>query len=227
MRAMGPGAVVLVLSLSCAIDRIEHGDRAELKGSFGGSGATSSGSGATGGSGMTSATGGATSSSTTSSSVSSTMSSSTVASGGGGGNCVDFGKPNDTEVTAHDLGKLDDCDVNTKTLAAALTNAQDVDWYTYAATDVFGCTVDPHRKLTPPSTLRMCKFAECFIGNTTVSCKNDATPTVSPAGRAGCCHNLSFGMTVDCKGLNDDANVYIRLDQGPSTCTEYSLEYHY
>ncbi len=220
---------LLSVAIGCAIDRVDQGERPELKGSYGGSGATTSGT-ATGGAGGAGGAGGVSSSSAMGGGAASSVTSSTastVTSTSSGGSCTDFGEPNNTEATAHDLGKIDDCDGNGSVVKAALTDGQDVDWYTYSATDAFGCSVDPHRTLKPPTTMRMCKFAECFVGETVVSCKNSATPTVSPKGRSGCCHNLSFGMTVDCKGLADDANVFIRLDQGPSTCTEYSFDYHY
>jgi hypothetical protein len=216
---------LIALAAGCAIDRTDLGDRPELKGSFGGSGATNSG--------VTTASGAGGSVTASSSSVTASSSASSSTSGGGGGgsggsaNCVDFGEPNDSEMTAHDLGTIDDCDKNGATITAALHSPQDIDWFRYTATDAFGCFVDPHRALKSSGALRLCKFAECVVGKTDVSCKNSATPTTSPAGRAGCCHGLSFGMDVECEGLADDAFMYIRLDQGPAPCASYSLDYHY
>ena len=34
-------------------------------------------------------------------------------------------------------------------------------------------------------------------------------------------------MDIDCPGQDDDADIYIRLDQAGSSCVDYTVNYHY
>ncbi len=148
--------------------------------------------------------------------------------GGAGGACDDTGpgEPNDTEATAVYLGLITDDDDDGGTIQGVLTSAGDVDWYRYDGTDVFPPIVDPTRAFTDP--VRVCQFAECIAGGVTdVTCNDGSTAATSPAGRSGCCNNHTFLMEVDCVGDDDDATVYIRVDQPSADCLSYSIDYHY
>jgi hypothetical protein len=34
-------------------------------------------------------------------------------------------------------------------------------------------------------------------------------------------------MDTDCSGIDDDATVFIRLDQASDSCAKYTLTFHY
>jgi hypothetical protein len=203
--------------MSCAELVERGGPRPELSGEAGGFGGVPTVTGATTGSGG----GGGTT-------VSSSASSSASGVGGAGGSgCDDALEPNDSEAAAADLGKLNDCDTNGKTMSFALDGPGDVDWYRYQGSDDFGCVVDPTRVILASDTIRICSFAQCVSGQISVDCKNGAGSSASPAGWPGCCHNQGFVMGIECPGTADDADVLVRVDQGVAACTSYSLSYHY
>jgi hypothetical protein len=114
------------------------------------------------------------------------------------------------------------------TLAGVLAGAADVDWYSYSGTDVSLADVDPTRTFSG-GLARVCKFARCINGGATdVICSGGATAATSPTGASGCCDTNTFDMEIDCPGTSDDdATVYVRVDQPTSDCVGYSIGYHY
>ena len=142
---------------------------------------------------------------------------------------VDIYEPNNTEDDAADLGEINDNDDNAVTITAVLEDG-DVDWFTYLGTDSALYSVNPARSLTTAGALRMCKFVECTndLFSTEVTCPEGTVAADSPEGRPGCCGDDSFEIELNCLGvLDDEAQVYIRFDQGLGDCTQYTLEYHY
>ena len=160
--------------------------------------------------------------------------------GGAGGqmsSCVDNGvgeAKNETEGSAHSLGKIDDQNKNGSKVKGVIKGDSDVDWYVYEGEDVVLGQVDPARQITQTeSGLRLCKYFECLNGldKTEVTCKDGAKDDTSPAMRPGCCHSTGFEVDLNCKStISDDAKVYIRVDQPSatsSTCNEYVISYHF
>ncbi len=146
-----------------------------------------------------------------------------------------MGEPkNQTEGSAHDLGKIDDKDKSGGTVAGVIKGDKDVDWYKYEGEDVALGSVDPTRQISQSqSGLRLCKYFECLNGldKTEVTCKNDSKPDMSGANRPGCCHTDGFEVGLNCKStISDDTHVYIRVDQPgakSSACNKYNVSYHF
>jgi hypothetical protein len=141
----------------------------------------------------------------------------------------DADEPNESEVIASPRPQIDDCDGSGKSFAATSSGTGDIDWTRFRGKDVNLCTVDPTVKINVAG-LRLCAFAVCTDGVTTVqSCDNGAMD-VSPAKSKGCCTTGTAAMTMhmNCSGLNDDADIYIRVDQPTTnTCIPYQVDYHY
>lgn len=199
-------------------------------GTSGGGGAvTGAGGGAT--SSTTAASTGPTTSSATTSAATTTASSTTVTTGTGDPPCFDTGpgEPNETEDTAYQLAPIGDGDGDEGNVAGILKGDADVDWYVYEGSDNAGATVDPTRELKNITGGRICAFFECLNGGDSFTCPAGTTEETSPAGRAGCCGEAPFSVDdLNCSGISDDANVYLRVDApGGSECKEYTLTYHY
>ncbi|RMG95644.1 MAG: hypothetical protein D6705_13100 [Deltaproteobacteria bacterium] len=147
--------------------------------------------------------------------------------------CDPVFEPNDTEAQATPLGIIDDCDGNGSAFSAQLEGDGDVDWYTYSASDVFGCVVDPTRDVITPAPVRFCKFVDCASGQASIDgCPSGASAATSPGGYPGCCKygtNLSnFDVAIDCPGSDDSAQILMRIDSGPAgECTSYTVNYHF
>ena len=216
--AFAPSVALALWALACGSE-VTSQPRPELDGVWhGGSGGApllSGGSGGIAGGGTTTTT--------------STTTTSTGGGGAGGGTlCNDWGEPNDSEMVAYDFGGINDCDSSGKTINAAIVGVSDVDWYTYEGSDDLGCLVDPNCVLvTSGGVARICKFAECLGGGTDVTCKGGSVAETSPQGRQGCCNQQGFGMDLECSGISDDADMYIRVDHLAGSCVEYTLSFHY
>ena len=151
--------------------------------------------------------------------------------GGGGGVCNDPGpgEPNDAEANALFLGIITDDDGDGSTITGTLSDAGDVDWYTYNGVDVLGYTSDPALEMSSSNQFRACLFATCLDGTTLdFTCDGGAVPATSPEGRPGCCKvgSVAFG-TFECGSGDEDARVYIRIDQPASSCLGYSFFSHF
>ena len=146
------------------------------------------------------------------------------------GACADDpNEDNDSEATATDLGMIEDCDEDGSMVTGILDGDEDVDWFRYDGDDVSLCNVNPARTIAADAGLRLCKFAECVEGETELDCPKGTTQTNSPDGRLGCCADASFELSdINCTGtLDDDAAVFLRVDQGQAQCVAYTLTYHY
>ena len=209
-----------------------------------GSGTASTSSGSSSGSGSSAGSGSGSSGSTSALGSSGTGGSSTGGSSTGSGStgsgstggslmCTDANEPNESESNAKGLGIIDDCDGSGSSVSGQLEGANDVDWFSYSASDVFGCVVDPSRNVISSGSVRFCKFIDCASGTADISsCPGGAFSSTSPGGHPGCCKvgsNLSnFDLSIDCSGTDDSAQVLMRVDQGPAgVCTTYTIDYHY
>jgi len=138
-------------------------------------------------------------------------------------------EPNESEILATPLGTIDDCDSSGSDVAAVSSGTGDVDWMVFHGTDTFGCSVDPTVQIDAPSS-RLCAFALCAKGTTTIQNCGIGTPAVSPGGTHGCCttSTQSMKLQIACSGSDDSAAMYIRVDQPTSNqCVPYDVTYHY
>jgi hypothetical protein len=139
-------------------------------------------------------------------------------------------EPNDKEVLATFLGSIDDCDGSGSSYSDVLAGVGDIDWYRYTGTSPTNlCFVDPTVTIDTPG-LRLCEFALCTEGTTSVTSCTNGSPATSPAGTGGCCTTSTTAMTmkITCSSLTNAADIYVRVDQPPSnTCTPYNVAYHY
>jgi hypothetical protein len=134
-------------------------------------------------------------------------------------------EPNDTQGDATDLGSADDCDENGGYLSGVLGGG-DVDWYAYAGADTFGCLVNPGRDFDATGPVRVCAFIAC--PGLWLDCPDGTTLDLSPFGFPGCCSDTSFELWPECDSWNDEAKVYIRVDQPEGQgCVDYDLAYHF
>lgn len=143
----------------------------------------------------------------------------------------DVFEPNDEEATPTDLGEINDNDGNGGIVSASLHHAGDVDWYRYAGNDDITGNVDPARELVASGGVRLCKFLECDNGlaETEFECPAGTQYALSTMARSGCCASDGFALPdLNCNGVTEDnAAVYIRVDQPEPACVTYSVSYHY
>jgi hypothetical protein len=139
-------------------------------------------------------------------------------------------EPNDKEVFATYLGSINDCDSNGSSFSDVSSGEGDVDWYRFSGTSPTNlCIVDPTVTINAAG-LRLCAFALCVEGTTTIDSCSGGSQATSPAGTGGCCTTGTGAMTVKltCSSLTNAADVYIRVDQPTSnTCIPYNVAYHY
>jgi hypothetical protein len=137
-------------------------------------------------------------------------------------------EPNASEILATPLGTIDDCDSSGSNVKGVSSGTGDVDWMVFHGTDTFGCSVDPTVQIDA-SGVRLCAFALCDDGTTTIQDCNGATAATSPAGTHGCCTTGTKSMTVsiNCSGTNDSAAIFIRVDQTQNQCVAYDVAYHF
>jgi hypothetical protein len=151
--------------------------------------------------------------------------------GGTGPTCMDEPsekEPNDSEATAKDLGTINDDNSNGGTISGVLNGQSDADWYKYHGVDDFGSTVDPTRSVMFMMPARICKYAQCDnASDPSVTCPGGTSNDTSPDGRKGCCSGGGFTMDIDCTGIDDNATIYIRIDQASGDCVPYTVMYHY
>lgn len=143
----------------------------------------------------------------------------------------DLLEPNDEESAPTLLGEVGDNDDNGGAVFGTLNSADDVDWYRYNGNDTILGNVDPARFVKSDAGVRLCKFAECEggIDVTEFDCPPETEPATSPAGRPGCCAPMGIALDdANCTGgLDDDMQVFLRVDQGGAACVNYELIYHY
>ena len=143
----------------------------------------------------------------------------------------DVFEPNDDEATAQDLGEINDNDGNGGVVSGSLHHLGDVDWFRYAGNDDVTGNVDPARELVSSGSVRLCKFLECENGleETEFECPAGTQYALSPMARPGCCATGDVALPdLNCGGVTEDnAMVYMRVDQPVPACATYSISYHY
>jgi hypothetical protein len=144
----------------------------------------------------------------------------------------DPNEPNDIAAEATMLETINDDDLQGDVLEGVLADPSDLDWFTYAGTDIVGETVDPARTVTVEGgTLELCKFLDCLEGTELVECPPGSMAAES-AGHPGCCSTTSFGFSpegFECEAgaFETGAQVYIRLRNADAQCVAYEVAYHY
>ncbi|MCP4443875.1 MAG: hypothetical protein GY811_00835, partial [Myxococcales bacterium] len=106
-----------------------------------------------------------------------------------------------------------------------------LDWYTYEGSDDLISSVDPTvEDVTPTDKVEVCMFFDCIEQSAARSFTCPAGSTAATdGGLAGCCGNAGFTVDdLDCAGVSDDADVYIRVKAiATDVCESYSIGYHY
>ncbi|MDC0666586.1 hypothetical protein [Nannocystis radixulma] len=148
----------------------------------------------------------------------------------GNGICEDPGpEPNDAEDKAVDLGEQG-CGAMAGTLEGVLDSDGDADWFSYHGTWNALCIIGPNlaHSVTASDDVRLCVFADCDQGNGNFNCGGGLSEADSPDGLPGCCGDGDVDFNLDCGLLNDNARLYIRVDQAPAgACVEYSVQYDF
>lgn len=143
----------------------------------------------------------------------------------------DLLEPNDDEAMPTLLGEINDNDGNGSSIFGTLDGPDDVDWYRYTGDDDITGNVDPARFVDANAIVRLCKFAECENGleHTEFDCPPETEVATSPLGRPGCCAAQGVALgDANCTGvLEDNMDVYMRVDQGGAACVDYELIYHF
>lgn len=145
---------------------------------------------------------------------------------GGGDTCVDKNDPGSSESTAKALPDTTD-GVDNKTMVTGVLNGQvDVDFYKLKVSDVSTGMLGPDLAIETAGT-EMCVFVNCIsAGASTVKCSSGVAAT-SAGGFKGCCAAGPNQIVPDwnCNGINDSAELYIRVKQTAAKCTPYSWSY--
>lgn len=144
---------------------------------------------------------------------------------------VDLLEPNDEESMPTLLGEISDDDDDGGSIFGTLDGPDDVDWYRYTGDDDILSNVDPARFVKSTGGVRLCKFAECEGGieDTEFECPAETEEATSPSGRPGCCAPAGIVLgDANCSGvIEDNMQVFMRVDQAEDACTAYELIYHY
>ncbi len=144
---------------------------------------------------------------------------------------VDLLEPNDEEAMPTLLGEISDDNDDGGSIFGTLDGPDDVDWYRYTGDDDILSNVDPARFVKATGGLRLCKFAECEGGieDTDFECPAETEAATSPLGRPGCCAPAGIVLgDANCTGvLEDNMQVFMRVDQAQDACTAYELIYHF
>jgi hypothetical protein len=130
--------------------------------------------------------------------------------------------------TAIALKAINDCDGSGGSITGIIESGTDVDFFTYAGSDTFGCTVDP--TMLGPTTMRLCVFAKCTSGTSTTfkSCMKGIKTTIS--GIDGCCGDGGAQIDYTCPalGTDDSATIWMSVDsKGAGVCLPYTVTYHF
>ncbi len=145
-------------------------------------------------------------------------------------NCPDngFGEPNESQATANNLGTISDADNAGQSFCAVLSGTNDVDWFTYKGSDQLFSEVDPFQSISNGTKGRFCAFYKCSSGSTTLMCLGNSTPETAPDGQSGCCSTNPFSVSLECGSVNDDAQVWFRIDNPDvEACVPYQVTFHY
>jgi hypothetical protein len=128
--------------------------------------------------------------------------------------CEDGGaEPNQTQSNAFVLSQVSDAD-GIRYQCEALGSADDVDWFTFDAIDSVLGKVAP-TIVVDPEDLEVCAYFQCKNAGTAVVCPDGTVADNSPLGPQGCCGHGSFAPYIDCKGIDEDASVWIAVRRDP------------
>lgn len=145
--------------------------------------------------------------------------------------CVDSSEPNETSAAAFSLSvdPISDAD-NAGGTFTGVALGSDLDWYTYQGSDDLGSSVDPTVEVVPADKVEVCMFFDCINPSSPRAFTCPVGSTASADGDLnGCCSNNGFTVAgIDCTGVSDDADVYIRVKPiAVDVCESYSISYHY
>lgn len=137
-------------------------------------------------------------------------------------------EPGQSELEAYALPAIDDCDGSGGTVRGVANGMFDVDTYKFHGNDSYLCRLDPKATNQTPG-VRICLFAQCTAGKTTVTSCLAGTAATSKTGLPGCCVDGpgDVKLDFDCNGSGDDtADFFLRIDQ-PKTneCISYQASY--
>ncbi len=134
-------------------------------------------------------------------------------------------EPNETEGAAQGLGS-----VNCGELAEVdgSSEVDDVDFYTVDLVDLGAECPNSDGTIsivTAAEDLEVCMFFACEAGAASVNCGAD-TDVTSDDGLAGCCGTNSVEPDFFCSGVNNDAEVRLRVGGlEANACVDYALAY--
>lgn len=198
----------------------------------GGAAGTGSGPGGAGGAGAAPVGGGA--------GAGSSPTAGTGGAAGGPGSCVgqvDDTEPNDTLLTAYDLGTLspdfsDECGGTTPQRSFdGSVGPGDVDFAKiYGAENNVKCGHSPEIFAFEPTKVNACLVAKCDEGQVEYQCKGGAGADLGN-GYYGCCGNLSNGTAVELAnftclgGKKNSAKLLVKISSlpGATTCEPFGV----
>jgi hypothetical protein len=137
--------------------------------------------------------------------------------------CTDHREPDDTQATAHVLGKLNDCDGSAAMVYGVFSSNTDVDVLRFEGEDTFGCAVNAFAEVVS-GPAEICMRPVCIVGTTEFQGCNHG---VREGDR--CC-GTRVEAKFNCQGTTkDSAHVYmsVRNHLFVESCASYSLRYHY
>lgn len=145
--------------------------------------------------------------------------------------CDDDGaEPNQTQSKATVLAQVSDHD-GVRFECDALAGGDDLDWFRFDAVDSVLGKVAPTIVLDRDN-LEVCAYFQCKNAGTAVACPEGTLADNSPLGQQGCCGRGSFSPALDCKGIDEDARVWISVRRDPERsdpdeCINYQLGHEY
>jgi hypothetical protein len=144
----------------------------------------------------------------------------------GGDTCIDKDDPGGAENVAKALPDTTDAQNTPITVKGIMNGPVDVDFYRLKVADTAGHFLQPDLQ-TPTSGIEMCVFVKCPSGPSNVTCSAPAVKKTSDIGTEGCCGSGPSSVTPgwNCSGLNDSAELFIRIKQTGDKCLPYSFSY--
>ncbi len=139
-------------------------------------------------------------------------------------------EPNQTQSKAFALPEVSDSD-GIAYHCETLGTADDVDWFSFDTVDVVLGKVAPS-VVVDPADLEVCAYFQCKNAGTKVTCPDGTTADNAPLGQQGCCGHGSFMPYLDCKGIDEDASVWLTVRRDPEvpdspSCINYQLGFEY
>lgn len=144
----------------------------------------------------------------------------------GGDTCIDKDDPGGAENVAKALPDTSDAQNTPITVKGIMNGPVDIDFYRLKVADTAGHLLQPDLQ-TPTSGIEMCVFVKCPSGASNVTCSAPAVKKTSDIGTVGCCAAgpSSASPSWNCPGLNDSAELFIRITQTGDKCLPYSFSY--